>query len=55
VVETYECPELPLDHWQRHPLSGELDGVRMTELMRRERPHPGRRRVAAQLAARGGR
>jgi hypothetical protein len=49
-------PELALDHPQRHPFPGELDGVRMTELVRREpAPHPGRRRVAAQLAARGGR
>jgi hypothetical protein len=48
-------PELPLDHWQRHPLWGELDGVRMSELVRREAaPNAGRRRVAAQLAARGG-
>ena len=49
-------PELPLDHRQRHPLAGELDRVRMTGLTRRKSaPHTGRRRVAAQLTARGGR
>jgi hypothetical protein len=47
--------ELPLDDRQRHAFACELDRVRMTELMRREpAPDPGRRRVAAQLAARGG-
>ena len=49
-------PELALDHRQRHPLPGKLDRVSMTELMRRKpAPHTGRRRVAAQLTARGGR
>ena len=49
-------PELALDHRQRHPLPGELDRVSMPELMRRKpAPNTGRRRVAAQLAARGGR
>jgi len=49
-------PELALDHRQRHPFSGELDRVRMVELMRRQpAPHPGSSRVAAQLTARRGR
>ena len=49
-------PELALDHRQRPPLPGELDRVSMTELMRRKpAPHTGRRRVAPQPAARGGR
>ncbi len=49
-------PELPLDHRQRHPLPSELDRVSMTELMRHKpAPHTGRRRVAAQLTAHGGR
>jgi hypothetical protein len=49
-------PELPLDHWQRHPSRASSTALRMTELMRREAaPLPGSRRVAAQLAARGGR
>ena len=49
-------PELALDDRQRHAFPGELDRVRVSERVGREAaPNACRRRVAAQLAARGGR
>jgi hypothetical protein len=49
-------PELPLDDRQRHAFACELDRVCVAELVRRETAaNAGRRSVAAQLAARGGR
>ncbi|MEA2243700.1 MAG: hypothetical protein QOD24_3256, partial [Solirubrobacteraceae bacterium] len=46
-------PELALDHVQRHALSGHLDRVRVTELMRRKAPpHTGTPRGTPQLLTR---
>jgi hypothetical protein len=44
-------PELPLDHVDRHPLSCELDRMRVPQLMRSEPPpHPSRSSQLPQLA-----
>ena len=46
-------PELALDDDQRHALAGHLDGMRVTELMRREAlAHTGARGGVAELGAR---
>jgi hypothetical protein len=48
--------ELALDDVDRDPFAGELDGVGVSELVRREAaPEPGRGREVAQFAAGGGR
>jgi hypothetical protein len=48
-------PELALDQWQRDPLTQQLDGVGMAELMRREAtPDPSLDREVAQLCADSG-
>jgi hypothetical protein len=45
-------PQLPLDDVQRHALAGELDRVRVAELVRRETsPHSSAGRERAELAA----
>src|ERR671925_1321961 len=47
-------PELALDDDQRHAFAGHLDGVGVTELVRREAsPHPGLAGDAAKLRAGG--
>ncbi len=48
-------PELTLDDWQGHPLTGELDSVRMPQLLGRNLPNTCGERVASQLPACGGR
>jgi hypothetical protein len=50
-------PQLALDDVERHPLAGELERVRMAQLVRREpAPDPGAGGEAAELGAdRGGR
>ncbi len=48
-------PKLPLDDVQRHALAGELDRVRVAELVRRETsPHSSPGRERAELAANRG-
>src|SRR5450755_3872363 len=49
-------PELSLDDVDRHAFAGELDGVRMAQMVRREpAAHPGLGGERAELAADGGR